>query len=104
MTKRKQYIYRIQPSRADMLSAGPTTEETQIINQHYEYLQQLQAQGKLILAGRTQNTDESGFGIAIFEAESDVDADLIMGNDPAVNLGIFNAWLFPFKVALKSMG
>lgn len=101
MTERNQYLYRIQPARPEMLSNGPTENESRIVNQHFEYLQGLLARGDLILAGRTQNTDETSFGIVIFEAASDADAEMIMQNDPAVNLGIFNAWLFPYQVALS---
>ena len=95
-----QYLYRIKPTRPEMLSVGPTPDETQSTEQHFVYLQQLQAAGKLILAGRTQNTDESSFGIVIFEAESDEAANEIMLNDPSVKSGVMNAWLFPYHVAL----
>jgi len=101
MTERKQYLYRIDPSRPEMLSQGMTDEESRVMKQHYEYMQHLLRQGHLILAGRTQNPDESAFGVVIFEADTEDDAHLIMMNDPAVNLGVVNAWLFPYKVALK---
>lgn len=99
-----QYLYRITPARPEMLSAGPTPEESQATEQHFVYLQQLQAAGKLILAGRTQNTDESSFGIVIFEAESEAAANQIMLNDPSVKGGVMNAWLFPYRVALMREG
>jgi len=38
----------------------------------------------MILMGRTQNNDESTFGIAIFEAEDESAARKIMEADPAV--------------------
>lgn len=101
MTEKNQYLYRLQPSRSDMFRTGMTDQESLILKQHYAYMQHLKEQGNLILAGRTQNPDESTFGIVIFEADSDDDAQMIMGNDPAVNLGIYNAWLFPFKTALE---
>lgn len=101
MTERNQYLYRLQPSRFDMFRTGLTEDESMILKQHFSYVQHLQAQGNLILAGRTQNPDESAFGIVIFEADSDADAEMIMGNDPSVNRGVYNAWLFPFRVALE---
>lgn len=54
----------------------------------------------MILVGRTQNSDESTFGIAIFEAEDELAARRIMENDPAVAGGVMSARLYPYKVAL----
>ena len=65
------YIYRIQPVRPEMLSEGATAEEERIAGEHFEYLKRLMAEGILILAGRTLNSDYSAFGIAIFEARDD---------------------------------
>lgn len=44
--------------------------------------------------------DEKTFGIVIFEADSEEEAQLIMKNDPAVAEGIMTADLFPYRVAL----
>lgn len=83
-----------------MLSIGPTSEESEATAQHIAYLQKLLNRGLLILAGRTQNTDETSFGIVIFEAESDAHADQIMMNDSVIKGGVMNAWLFPYNVAI----
>lgn len=83
-----------------MLSVDPTSEESEATAQHFAYLQELLNRGLLILAGRTQNTDETSFGIVIFEAESDAHADQIMMKDPAIKGGVMNAWLFPYHVAI----
>ena len=101
MTERKQYLYRIQPARADMLSLGATLEEANIIDQHEQYLGRLLAEGRLIHAGRTLNEDASSFGIVIFEAPDDQAANEIMLNDPAVIKGVFNAWLFPYNTTYR---
>ena len=50
--------------------------------------------------GRTQNNDESIFGIASFEAENESAARAIMENDPAVKNDVVTATLYPYKVAL----
>ena len=44
--------------------------------------------------------DESTFGNAIFEAEDEATARMIMENDPAVKNGVMTATLYPYKVAL----
>jgi uncharacterized protein len=95
-----QYLYRIQPTRPAMLTEGPTAEEQRIVGEHFDYLKELTAQGVVILAGRTLNTDESSFGITIFNAESDEEANAVVENDPAVRQGVMRATVFPYRVAL----
>jgi len=96
----KQFLYRVQASRHDILRTGPTAEEAAIVQEHFEYLKELTRKGVVILVGRTLTTDESAFGIAIFRAESEEAARSIMSNDPAVKKGVMRATLFPFRVAL----
>src|SRR5215467_7444221 len=93
-------MYRIQPIRNDMLSKGSTEEEKQVVSEHFSYLQDLEAKGRLILAGRTQNTDNSSHGIVIFRAESEERAREIMLGDPAVKKMVFRAEFFPYRIAL----
>jgi uncharacterized protein YciI len=95
-----QYLYRIQPTRPAMLTDGATPEEDAIVSQHFNYLKDLMAQGVVILAGRTLNTDETTFGIIIFNAASDAAAQHIVDGDPAVRQGVMRATLFPYRVAL----
>jgi uncharacterized protein YciI len=95
-----QYLYRIHPTRMAMLSEGPTAQESELVSQHFSYLQGLMSQGKLILAGRTQTADPDGMGIIIFKAESDQAAQAMVDGDPAVANGVFKAKLFPYRVAL----
>jgi uncharacterized protein YciI len=96
-----QYLYRIQPTRMEMLSEGPTPRESELVSQHFQYLQGLMAQGNPILAGRTQTTDDpDGMGIIVLKAESDEVAQTIVDSDPAVANGVFRAKLFPYRVAL----
>lgn len=100
MAEMQQWLYRIQPVRPEMLTDGPTSEEAQITEQHFEYLQELMGQGIVILAGRTQTTGYSSFGIIIFKAENEAAARSIMHNDPAVRQRQFRAELFPYRIAL----
>ena len=100
MVETQQYLYRIQPTRVEMLSQGPSVEEEARVTEHFEYLQRLLAEGVLILAGRTLNTDPSAFGIVIFTAASEAEARAIVDNDPAVKSGVMRAELYPYRVAL----
>ena len=95
-----QFLYRIQPTRSEMLSEGPTAAEADVIQRHFSYLQRLMMAGAVQMAGRTLNTDDSSFGIVIFEAESEEAASEIVQNDPAVQKGVMHAELFPFRTAL----
>ena len=58
------------------------------------------AQGVVILMGRTQNDDETTFGIVIFEAGDETAARAVMENDPAVREGVMAATLYPYRIAL----
>jgi len=83
-----------------MLTQGPTSDEERIVSEHFDYLKGLNEQDILILAGRTQNTDPSSFGIVIFRAPSEVAARQVVDNDPAVSQGVMRAELYPYRVAL----
>jgi uncharacterized protein YciI len=83
-----------------MLTESSMPEEDEIVSRHFAYLSDLTDKGVMILMGRTQNNDESTFGIAIFEAETEGAARANMENDPAVAGGVMRATLYLYKVAL----
>ena len=95
----KQYLYRIQPTRTEMLIES-TPHEDEMVSQHFNRLKQLTSEGVVILAGRTLNVGATSFGIVIFKAESDEAARAIVEEDPAVKSGVFSAELFPYAIAL----
>jgi uncharacterized protein YciI len=97
-----QYAYRIQPTRNGMLADGPTADEADVIGRHFEYLRELTAEGRVLMAGRNLTADESSFGIVVFEAGSDAEAREMVAADPAVHHGVRHARLWPFRVALWS--
>lgn len=96
-----EFLYKLQLVRKDLLRAGPTDAEQAIVAEHFAYLQNLDAQGVIILVGRTLNTDENAMGLAVFRAESEDAARRIMNDDPAVRKGLMTATLYPFKVVLQ---
>jgi uncharacterized protein YciI len=95
-----EWLYLLKPTRLEMLTEGSTAEEDEIVGRHFAYLKDLTEKGVMILMGRTQNNDESTFGVAIFEAENEEAARTVMENDPAVVEGVMHAKLFPYRVAL----
>ena len=97
-----QFIYRLLPTRLEMLTVGPTEREAEIVRQHFEYLQGLTAAGIVLVAGRTQTADERTYGIVVLVAQSEASARQLMAEDPAVKHGVMRAELSPFRVALWS--
>lgn len=96
----RQFLYKLQATRLEMLRSGPTKEEEQIIEDHFNYLKELASRRVVILAGRTLNNDETSFGIVVLRVESEHAALAIMNDDPCVRKGVLRATLFPFRVAL----
>lgn len=97
----QEFLYRLQLVRGDMLRTGPTDSEQAVVAEHFAYLQNLSAQGVIILVGRTLTTDENTMGLTIFRAESEEAARQIVNSDPAVKKGLMTATLYPFKVILQ---
>ncbi len=102
MTDEGYYLYKIQPTRPDMLAMGPTPGEDAIIAEHFSYLSDLTTKGIVLLAGRTLSIEPSSFGIVILKAESEYTARAVMLADPAVSKGVMRAEFFPFRIALCS--
>ena len=95
-----QWIYILRPTRAEMLTEGPTDQEKETVGKHFAYLQDLTEKGTIILVGRTQVNDARTLGLCVYRAETEEDAHAIMVNDPAIVAGVMSGELFPFRVAL----
>ena len=96
----EQYLYKLKLKSHFLNHQNWTKKEDEIINHHFLRLKKYTEEGKVLLAGRTLNEDESGFGIVIFEAESEISAKQFMENDPAISEGMMEGRLFPYRVAL----
>jgi D-alanyl-D-alanine carboxypeptidase len=96
--KKQQFVIvlRLQPKYQD--DKNWTEADNQAVGRHFAKLQQLQKEGKLILAGRTLVKESMGF--VILEAESEAEARRVMENDDAVQAGIMSAEVLPFQTAL----
>lgn len=92
----KEFIYLIKPLRNNFMDTI-TEEEGEIMDRHFQYLQDLQSEQKLILAGPCL---DGAFGIVVFLAESIDEARNIMENDPSVIVGIMKADIHPYRVSL----
>lgn len=95
------FIYKLKVIPRLIPSEAWTDADNEIVERHFSVLQDLQKQGKLILAGRTTHDGEDSFGIVILKGD-EREARVIMENDPAVKEGIMTAELYPYRVALIS--
>lgn len=95
----KSYVYFIEPVRKTF-EQDATPEEIAIIGRHFQYLKNKHEAGELILAGRTQD-EKPPFGIVVFEAASDEEAENVFHGDPAVKAGVFKGSVRRYGVALS---
>jgi uncharacterized protein YciI len=75
----------LRPVRSEM-PFEPTDEESRIVSEHYEYLKQLRAEGRLVLAGPSALPGDS-FGLGIFDQDDRAEVEAIVAADPAVTRG-----------------
>jgi len=95
----RQFIYKLEATRLEMLTVGPTPDEMRIVEEHSNYLKDLAEKGVVTLAGRTLNNEATTFGIVILSAADEAAAHAIMNRDPFVRNGLMRATLFPFRIA-----
>lgn len=96
--KKLQFIYFLKLIPELIEDNNWTERENDIVERHFLRLQGLVKEGKVILAGRTLNTDPEG--IVILEVDSEEEANKLMENDPAVKEKVMTARLLPYRVAL----
>lgn len=77
-----------------------TSEDEKLVSEHFHRLKADTEKGKVILAGKTERTDEYGFGIVIFREDSYEKAKEYAMTDPAVLGGIMTMTLERYSVAL----
>ena len=97
-----QFMYVLQLQEHYRNQANWTDETNKIIGEHFNYLKTLHERGVMKLVGKTNyeiDNDENR-GYAIFEAESDEQANEIMNNDPCIVKEVMTAKLHPFNIAL----
>ncbi|WP_442597960.1 YciI family protein [Neobacillus sp. D3-1R] len=96
----EQFLYKLKLIPQLLDEAKWTENDHQLVMEHFQALQGLLLENKLIMAGRTTNFDPTTFGIVILQVENEEEARRIMENDPTVKGGIMTAELFPYRVAL----
>ena len=91
-----EYIYIIHPFRTEFFDAA-TPEENAVMEEHFQYLKQAVEQGVVILAGPCL---DKTFGLVIFHAGNDAEANTFMFNDPSIKANVMMAELHPMRISL----
>jgi uncharacterized protein YciI len=92
-----EWIYFLHPPREDF-AATMTEAEQEVWGRHFARLQQLYAEGKIILVGPTLGSKNTG--VCVFEAPDEATAQAIVDEDPTIAEGFATGELRPFKVSL----
>jgi uncharacterized protein len=100
-TKAKQFIYVLRLVPRLHSDAAWTKDDEAALARHLTRFKHAIETGELILAGRTLESSDKTFGIAVFEARDEAAARTFMESDPAVVAGLMTAELHPFAVALQ---
>lgn len=78
-----------------------TDADKQAVGAHFNRLKEDTARGKVIFAGRTMEDGAHTFGIVVFEAKDQADAETYANADPAVTGGAMRVDTHPFAVVLQ---
>ena len=96
-----QYLYTIELIERLHHRKNWTSDDENAVNKHFEYLKVQMEMGNVILAGRTQNDLKDTFGIVIFNALNDDEAQSFMECDPSIQSGTMIGKLYPYAIALS---
>jgi uncharacterized protein YciI len=99
--KPKQFIYVLRLVPRLHADASWTPQDEKVLQRHFVRFQEAIKTGQLILAGRTSESGDKTFGIAVFQAKDEAAARKFMEEDPAVAGSLMTAELHPFTVALE---
>lgn len=97
MSDKKAFVCIIRATRPGFITEEPYPEEMAIMGEHFEYLKELLAAGKLVLAGPAL---DRSFGLSIFLADTEEEAREMAENDPSFKKGIMSYTLHPYHLSL----
>lgn len=91
------YILKLESKFRDKANWGE--KEEKVLKEHADRLERQSKRGTVKYVGKTDLpvSNESNFGLVVFEAESDAMAELFTQADPAVMAGMMTAKCLPFK-------
>lgn len=92
----REFVYLFKPKRENFMQSM-TQEEMAAMGKHSEYCKCLFTEGKIVQAGACL---DGAYGIVVFKAESLEAAQHIFENDPAVQAGVVDGELHPYRVSM----
>lgn len=98
--KPKEFLYKVTLTQKYHKDENWTDNDKQIVGEHFQRLKKATDEGKVVLAGRTDEANDQTFGVVIFYAKDEAEAKEFMLGDPAVKAGIMAATLHPYSIAL----
>jgi uncharacterized protein len=93
------FLVFLRPAREQM-PFEPSEEEARIVSAHYAYLQQLRAEGKLVVAGPSIVPGDV-IGIGVLDVDDPDEARAIVAADPAVSTGTMLPEIRPMRIAVR---
>jgi uncharacterized protein YciI len=79
-----------------------TKEDNAAVGAHFNRLKAAVAEGRVLLAGRTNEPLDQTMGLIIFSAPDEAAAREFMHADPCVAAGVMTATLHPYGLALMA--
>lgn len=79
-----------------------TNEDNAAVGAHFNRLKAAVAEGRVLLAGRTEEPLDQTMGLVIFRAPDEAAAREFMNADPCVTAGVMSATLHPYGLALMA--
>lgn len=98
----RDYIYILNLTPKYRNEANWDEKANKTLEDHFNRLERQFKRGTVKYVGKTDlpKTNESNFGMVVFEAESDTMAELFSQADPAVMAGMMTVKCFPFRHVL----
>jgi uncharacterized protein YciI len=75
-------------------------QETELLQEHWAYLRELHAGGKLVVAGPSW-VGEDPFGVGVFDLKDRAEVEAIVAADPAVTSGLLTPEIRPMMIVTR---
>jgi len=93
------FLVILRPAREHM-PFEPTPAESRIVEEHYEYLERLRDEGKLVVAGPSIVPGDT-IGIGVLSIGDELEARAIVAADPVVSSGVMIAEIRPMRIVVR---
>lgn len=97
MAEMQHFLFMIHPVRGQAFFDDMLPEEAAVMSDHFDYLKQALAEGKLLLAGPML---DQTFGVGLLHVESEEAAWAFMQADPSVKANVQRLELHPMRLSL----